>query len=55
MYTAINIDMSASINNNAIIDTQWKLKSQYINVLMKTYLVTSCYTFKGYILTPSVS
>lgn len=46
MYNAINIDMSAQINNNAIIDKQWKLKSQYINVLMKTYLVTLCYVSK---------
>ena len=50
MYNTIDIDMDAQIINNAINDINESQKSYYINILMNTYLITSCHAFEGSIL-----
>ena len=47
MHNANDVGVNAQIINNTIKEIKGNKKSQYINILMRTYSITSYHTFKG--------
>ena len=52
MYDASDEGVNAQISNNVIMDKKNRnTNCKHLNIWMKTYSLTSCHSFKGFILT----